>query len=53
MIVMLKNQVFSIRQQIRVRPDQSVWLQKQPENISVTIRRLIDAEIERQKENQK
>jgi hypothetical protein len=53
MITMLKKQVFSVRKQIRLRPDQVVWLDEQSENDSVTIRRLIDTEIEKQKENQK
>jgi hypothetical protein len=45
----MKESVFSVRQQIRLRPDQIEWLEAQREQKSQVIRRLIDAEMERKK----
>lgn len=49
----MRESVFSERQQIRLRPDQIEWLGTQKEQKSQVIRRLIDAEMERQKKVKK
>ena len=50
---MIKKSIFSLRKQIRLRPDQVVWLSNQPEGDSNIIRRALDEFIERQEKNKK
>ena len=50
---MIKQGKYSEREYFRIRPDQAIWLSQQPNSKNETIRRLIDDEIKRQKENLK
>jgi hypothetical protein len=50
---MINKSRYPVRKNFRLRPDQSIWLSKQPNDESTTIRALIDVEIARQEKSKK
>jgi hypothetical protein len=50
---MIKQSKYSVRKNIRITPAEAAWLSQQDTEEAETMRRLIDAEMERQKQNQK
>jgi len=50
---MIKQSRYPVRKNIRITSAEAAWLAKQATEEAETMRRLIDAEMERQKQNQK